>query len=951
MSIGLFGTHEEGCARLARLLGAMGVTDLLVHAPGCAPSSPPELCLWLRAAPEQERAALGREADWAAWERAQTSLARSLAGAPVLQLALRELLDEPAGRAARLRAQLQARGIATKGPPTDEFLAGLESAGGSLSADSADSADTEAQQQELARERARAERAERELHVLEREAAQERRELARFAERAEADLARILWSRRYRLANLLAQLAHRLLPRFAWTLVARGLRLAHPWMVRLGVRALQPEPPASLAELSTRIAGASTPLPQQELELASSLRAGVTVVVTVHDAPEATRACLASLERHLQAPFELLIVDDASREASTRELLAAYAQRPRTRLVRNEENLGYTASVNLALERCAGDVLLLNSDTQVGPRFLEQLALAAHAGPRVASVTAVSDNAGAFSVPEAERENPWPAGFSAEELARQWLQSGADFDPDVPTGSGFCLYLRREALAQVGPFDTQAFPRGYGEENDWCLRAAALGWSHRASGRVLVTHARSASFGAERAGLAAAGRTVVDERHPGYAERLRAFQHSPAMARLRETARAARERPRPRLRVLYLLYDSTGGTPHSTRDLMNAIEPTHESFLLLSDGQELKLSRLEQGQLVLCERTRLAEALTVARSSDPAYRAFLSQCLQRHAIELVHVRHLAGHGLDAPELVAGLMLPLVLSFHDFYLACPTAHLLDEKDRYCAGECTPGDGRCRVPTRWSAKLPHLKHAWIHEWRRQVRQRVLRHCDAFVTTTQSSRAVLEGVHPELMRARFAVIPHGRDLVQHDLAREPVPGQPLRVLVLGELTPAKGGALIQAIAAADKGAQVEWHFLGKVNREFGGIGTEHGAYARDELVERVAAIGPHVIGLFTIWAETWSHTLTEAWSLGIPVVATRLGAFAERLAEHGGGWLIEPTDPAACLARLRQIASAPAEWRAERARATLAGHSDLSGMAKSYLALYEELRAARRALSSGD
>jgi len=41
------------------------------------------------------------------------------------------------------------------------------------------------------------------------------------------------------------------------------------------------------------------------------------------------------------------------------------------------------------------------------------------------------------------------------------------------------------------------------------------------------------------------------------------------------------------------------------------------------------------------------------------------------------------------------------------------------------------------------------------------------------------------------------------------------------------------------------------------------------------------PRSSGLFSIVAETFSHPLTEAWALGIPVVATDLGAFGERCA----------------------------------------------------------------------
>ena len=40
------------------------------------------------------------------------------------------------------------------------------------------------------------------------------------------------------------------------------------------------------------------------------------------------------------------------------------------------------------------------------------------------------------------------------------------------------MYIRRDCLDAVGPFDEAAFGRGYGEENDFCLRASHLGWRH-----------------------------------------------------------------------------------------------------------------------------------------------------------------------------------------------------------------------------------------------------------------------------------------------------------------------------------------------------------------------------------------------------------------------------------------------------------------------------------------
>ena len=74
---------------------------------------------------------------------------------------------------------------------------------------------------------------------------------------------------------------------------------------------------------------------------------------------------------------------------------------------------------------------------------------------------------------------------------------------ELPTTVGFCMYIRRAALADVGLFDAETFGRGYGEENDFCLRASARGWRHLLACDTFVYHEGAVSFGA---GASAAAR-------------------------------------------------------------------------------------------------------------------------------------------------------------------------------------------------------------------------------------------------------------------------------------------------------------------------------------------------------------------------------------------------------------------------------------------------------------
>lgn len=288
------------------------------------------------------------------------------------------------------------------------------------------------------------------------------------------------------------------------------------------------------------------------------------IIMPVYNAAPAVTRCLAALREHTPAGARLLVIDDASTDPAIPPLLAVAAGWPGVTVLRNEVNLGFTRTVNRALAECAdaADVVLLNADTVVGPGWLAGLRQAAWADPRHATATAVSDNAGAFSVPELEQANLLPGAWEIRDAARALLQQGGRSFPRLPTGNGFCMYIRHDARRQVGLLDAAAFPRGYGEENDWCQRAEAHGWVHVIAGSVLVAHARSQSFGdAERHALGQAGMAVLRSRYPRYeamvGAQLWSYERLVLNWRVRRLWREARVAPRPRV-LLQQAADESG---------------------------------------------------------------------------------------------------------------------------------------------------------------------------------------------------------------------------------------------------------------------------------------------------------------------------------------------------------------------------------------------------------
>ena len=239
------------------------------------------------------------------------------------------------------------------------------------------------------------------------------------------------------------------------------------------------------------------------------------VIVPIHDGVEALKECLASLRRTLPRAARLQRVDDASPDPRVSPLLRAFESDPpcTVELRVQAGNLGFVGTVNAAMARARGDVVLLNADTVATRGWLERLAACATAVPRLATATPWSNHAEICSFPLFCRANPLPADPDAIAAAAARL---APEYPELPTAVGFCMLIRRAALEAIGDFDAETFGRGYGAENDFCRRAAAHGWRNVLCDDAYVVHVGGVSFSA--VGLKPGGENLARlvARYPRY---------------------------------------------------------------------------------------------------------------------------------------------------------------------------------------------------------------------------------------------------------------------------------------------------------------------------------------------------------------------------------------------------------------------------------------------------
>lgn len=268
------------------------------------------------------------------------------------------------------------------------------------------------------------------------------------------------------------------------------------------------------------------------------------IIIPVYNAAGEFADCLDRLKRHTPPEVRVTLADDGSTDKRIGEMFRELSKSHdrRWHLVRNPRNLGYVRTANRVMAAGGDDVILLNSDTLPTEGWYERIVTCAASDDRIATVTPFSNNAEICSFPDFCKNNPVPE--DPERVARAMREAGPPEYPELPTGVGFCLFIRREALKRLGLFDAR-FGRGYGEENDFCMRARQAGWRNVLCDDAFVVHLGGRSF--SQFGLAPKGEdamTRLRARHPDYERLVAEFIERDPLAPRREAiqrALAARE--------------------------------------------------------------------------------------------------------------------------------------------------------------------------------------------------------------------------------------------------------------------------------------------------------------------------------------------------------------------------------------------------------------------------
>ena len=222
----------------------------------------------------------------------------------------------------------------------------------------------------------------------------------------------------------------------------------------------------------------------------------ISLITINYNQAELTRLFLESVRGLTYPNVEVIVVDNASSPAlSTQVNLGQY---PFVRLVRSEQNLGFTGGNNLGIEAAEGDYFfIVNNDTELEPDLLDALLQPFGQDPRVGVVCPKIRFFDAPNLVQFAGYGPMNMLTGTAHLVGFNQPDGPQFDvpATTPFAHGCAMLVSRAVVERVGRFADRFFL--YYEELDWSRRITNAGFLIQYQPTATIWHKESASVGRE----------------------------------------------------------------------------------------------------------------------------------------------------------------------------------------------------------------------------------------------------------------------------------------------------------------------------------------------------------------------------------------------------------------------------------------------------------------------
>ncbi len=604
----------------------------------------------------------------------------------------------------------------------------------------------------------------------------------------------------------------------------------------------------------------------------------IAVIVPVYKGVQETVNCINSvISAENNVPYRLIVINDCSPDEDMEQELSCFQNFKNVEIYKNDVNLGFVGTVNrgmiIAEEH---DVILLNSDTIVADGWLDAIITEAYNmddSKIVGTVTPISNNATICSFPEFCIDNSIPYNYDVSKLAAICSTNTAPAQ-ELPTAHGYCMFIKREVLNDVGYFDHQKWGKGYAEENDFSLRASKLGWKHVVTNKTFVHHLGSVSFASSASEFIAKNLEKLNGIYPDYPELVAKFvKNDPVRVLRQELAEKiikielARYSKKP---VLFISLVIGGGTKVATDEM--------EKLLNKEDYPVIMLTCRENGMWRLSlEQVGVFSDYFIENEKD-LFIDFLKEIGVWH----VHYHHTLQFPTDVWSIPGSLGCKYDVTLHDYYTVCPRANMVSHHDKFCGNPTTDDCNRCirqlGVHSSSKLKLEDIGNN-VQDWRGFHSMHLSKARKVYTPSNDTMQRIKGFIPLKNIEYKYHPEPLIFSTVNHRANAE------INIGFIGAIGPHKGVEIIKGLARyiQENGEKAKITVIGYTSddsyfEQFDFVKIT-GKYDRERIDTLLKENEVDIIFLSSIWPETFSYTFTEAVASDLPIATFKLGAVMER------------------------------------------------------------------------
>lgn len=217
---------------------------------------------------------------------------------------------------------------------------------------------------------------------------------------------------------------------------------------------------------------------------------GTSIIIPTYNQLRYLKLCIASIAVHTNTPYEIVVIDNASTDGTAEYLRDCCGRNPRLRYVSMSTNAGFAGAVNRGLMLAKGTaILLLNNDTVVTPRWLDNLLACLNSDPSIGIVGPVTN----FISGNQRIKVPYRSLRGMQAFARRHNISDRSKWQETERLTGFCMLFNRSMWERIGYLD-EGYKIGNFEDDDYNVRVRLLGGKLVIAGDTFVHHFGSVSI-------------------------------------------------------------------------------------------------------------------------------------------------------------------------------------------------------------------------------------------------------------------------------------------------------------------------------------------------------------------------------------------------------------------------------------------------------------------------